>query len=405
MNRAYSGVNLAVLRGHNAALVLDLLRTAGDEGISRLELAERTGLTPQGVSKITARLREQGLVTDTGRRASTGGKPRTVLRLVPDAGYAVGLHLDRDELTAVLVDLAGAVVAERRSPLAFGAGGDAVVEAAASEVEALLTDAGADADAGAGAGDADAGDPGHLDAQDPVHPEPPAPRVLGVGVALPGPLDHSSGVLHRVTGFPEWDGFPLRDALAARLGLPVVVDKDTNAAALGLALAGCGDSFAYLHLGTGLGAGLVLGGAPYRGPRTGAGEFGHQVIQLDGPPCGCGNRGCIEALCLAAVAAGSFGEAARVLGEGAANMVGLLDIDLVLLGGRTVAAAEEHFVEGVRAVLGDRARRGGTVEVPVLRAPGSESVVVEGAAQLVLAPLFGRAHGHFPANRNDRNLS
>ncbi|MFE5681956.1 ROK family transcriptional regulator [Streptomyces sp. NPDC056512] len=405
MNRAYSGVNLAVLRGHNAALVLDLLRTAGDEGISRLELAERTGLTPQGVSKITARLREQGLVTDTGRRASTGGKPRTVLRLVPDAGYAVGLHLDRDELTAVLVDLAGAVVAERRSPLAFGAGGDAVVEAAASEVEALLTDAGADADAGAGAGDADAGDPGHLDAQDPVHPEPPTPRVLGVGVALPGPLDHSSGVLHRVTGFPEWDGFPLRDALAARLGLPVVVDKDTNAAALGLALAGCGDSFAYLHLGTGLGAGLVLGGAPYRGPRTGAGEFGHQVIQLDGPPCGCGNRGCIEALCLAAVAAGSFGEAARVLGEGAANMVGLLDIDLVLLGGRTVAAAEEHFVEGVRAILGERARRGGTVEVPVLRAPGSESVVVEGAAQLVLAPLFGRAHGHFPANRNDRNLS
>ncbi|MGW6478013.1 ROK family transcriptional regulator [Streptomyces sp. NPDC055059] len=433
MNRAYSGVNLAVLRGHNAALVLDLLRTAGDGGISRLELAERTGLTPQGVSKITARLRGQGLVTDTGRRASTGGKPRTVLRLVPDAGYAVGLHLDRDELTAVLVDLAGTVVAERRSPLAFGAGGDAVVETAASEVEALLAGAGAGAEAeagaeagaeegaeegaeagggagagaggGAGAGDADAGDPGHLDAQDPVHPEPPTPRVLGVGVALPGPLDHSSGVLHRVTGFPEWDGFPLRDALAARLGLPVVVDKDTNAAALGLTLAGCGDSFAYLHLGTGLGAGLVLGGAPYRGPRTGAGEFGHQVIQLDGPPCGCGNRGCIEALCLAAVAAGSFDEAARVLGEGAANMVGLLDIDLVLLGGRTVAAAEERFVEGVRAVLGERARRGGTAEVPVRSAPGAERAVVEGAAQLVLAPLFGRAHGHFPANRNDGNLS
>ncbi|MFE7153969.1 ROK family transcriptional regulator [Streptomyces sp. NPDC057636] len=403
VNRAYSGVNLAVLRGHNAALVLDLLRTAGDEGISRLELAERTGLTPQGVSKITARLREQGLVTDTGRRASTGGKPRTVLRLVPDAGYAVGLHLDRDELTAVVVDLAGAVVTERRSPLAFGAGGDAVVEAAAREVETLLAEAGAGA--GEGAGDVDAGDPGRLDARDPIHPEPPTPRVLGVGVALPGPLDHASGVLHRVTGFPEWDGFPLRDALAGRLGLPVVVDKDTNAAALGLALAGCGDSFAYLHLGTGLGAGLVLGGAPYRGPHTGAGEFGHQVIQLDGPLCGCGNRGCIEALCLAAVAAGSFDEAARVLGEGAANMVGLLDIDLVLLGGRTVAAAEERFVEEVRAVLGERARRGGTVEVPVLRAPGSESVVVEGAAQLVLAPLFGRAHGHFPANRNDRNLS
>ena len=413
MNRANSGINLAVLRGHNAALVLDLLRTAGDEGISRLELAERTGLTPQGVSKITARLREQGLVTEAGRRASTGGKPRTVLRLVPDAGYAVGLHLDRDELTAVLVDLAGTVVAERRAPLAFGAGGDAVVKAASNEVEALLgevgtgeaeADAGVTADAGAtdaGAVDTDAGD------ADLARPEPPTPRlrVLGVGVALPGPLDHASGVLHRVTGFPEWDGFPLRDALAGRLGLPVVVDKDTNAAALGLALAGCGDSFAYLHLGTGLGAGLVLGGTPYRGPHTGAGEFGHQVIQLDGPLCGCGNRGCIEALCLAAVAAGSVDEAARVLGEGAANMAGLLDIGLVLLGGRTVASAEEQFVEGVRAVLGERARRGGTVEVPVRRAPGSATAVAEGAAQLVLAPLYGRAHGHFPANRNAKNLS
>ncbi|WP_282957232.1 winged helix-turn-helix transcriptional regulator, partial [Streptomyces hirsutus] len=100
-----AGVNLLGLRSHNTALVLDLLRTAGAEGISRLELAERTGLTPQAVSKITARLRADGLAADAGRRASTGGKPRTVLRLVPEAGHAVGVHLDRDELRAVLVDL------------------------------------------------------------------------------------------------------------------------------------------------------------------------------------------------------------------------------------------------------------------------------------------------------------
>ena len=75
------GANLLALRSHNTALVLDLLRTAGADGISRLELADRTGLTPQAVSKITARLREAGLATEAGRRASTGGKPRTVLRL------------------------------------------------------------------------------------------------------------------------------------------------------------------------------------------------------------------------------------------------------------------------------------------------------------------------------------
>ncbi|WP_326722860.1 ROK family transcriptional regulator [Streptomyces sp. NBC_00243] len=367
-----AGVNLLALRSHNAALVLDLLRTAGPAGISRLELAERTGLTPQAVSKITARLRADGFAAEAGRRASTGGKPRTVLRLVPDAGHAVGLHLDRDELTAVLCDLTGAVVGERKAPLDLGGGADAVVEDAAREVEALL------------AGVA---------------------SVLGVGVALPGPLDHTRGVLHRVTGFPEWDGFPLRDALARRLGVSVVVDKDTNAAALGLAVGsavgrGLGatgngsGSFAYLHLGTGLGAGLVIGGAVHRGARTGAGEFGHQVIQLDGPLCGCGDRGCVEVLCLAAVARGAVDEAARVLGVGAANLVGLLDIDLVLLGGRTVAAHQEDFVRGVGAVLDERARREGVAAgVPVRVAPGGERGVAEGAAQLLLGPLFGWGEG------------
>ncbi|MET8286935.1 ROK family transcriptional regulator [Streptomyces sp. NPDC005132] len=429
-----AGANLLALRSHNGALVLDLLRTAGTTGISRLELAERTGLTPQAVSKITARLRADGLAAEAGQLASTGGKPRTVLRLVPEAGYAVGLHLDRDELTAVLCDLAGAVVAERKVPLGLGAGAGAVVEGAAREVEALIEGAGV--------------------------------SVLGVGVALPGPLDHARGTLHRVTGFPEWDGFPLRDTLAGRLGVPVVVDKDTNAAALGLAVGGCGPvrepgagrgdgfgdgdsygdgsdgtgdragdrgggsdgtgdrpgdrgggrdrvrdggvdggrsgggvragaeaAFAYLHLGTGLGAGLVFGGAVHRGARTGAGEFGHQVIQLDGPLCDCGNRGCVEALCLAAVGRGAVDEAARVLGAGAANLVGLLDIDLVLLGGRTVAAHQEAFVRGVGAVLGERARREGTDTVPVRIAPGGARGVAEGAAQLLLAPLFGRGEG------------
>ncbi|MEW1630049.1 ROK family transcriptional regulator [Streptomyces sp. NPDC089173] len=359
---AQAGVNLPALRHHNAALVLDLLRAAGTEGISRLELAERTGLTPQAVSKITARLRAEGLAVGAGLRPSTGGKPRTVLRLVPDAQFAVGLHLDRDGLTAVLVDLAGRPVAVTTAPLDFGAPAEQVLAGAADAVR-------------------------DLSAAEPHRP------VLGVGVAVPGPLDHRDGVLHRVTGFPQWDGFPLRDALAERTGLPVTVDKDTNAAALALALSSGeprGD-FAYLHLGTGLGAGLVLGGEVHRGARTGAGEFGHQTLQLDGPLCGCGGRGCIEALCLAAEARGDRAEAARVLGAGAANLVGLLDIDRVVLGGRTVAADEDAYVRGVRAVIEERAARGGGGgAVTVTVAGGGDRPVAEGAAQLVLAPVFGR---------------
>ncbi|MFE1793698.1 ROK family protein [Streptomyces sp. NPDC059525] len=382
------GVNLPVLRGHNEALLLDLLRAAGSAGLGRAELAARTGLTPQAVSKITARLAAEGLVAEAGRDPSTGGKPRTRLRLVPGARHAVGVHLDRDELRAVRVDLAGDVVAEWSRPLDFGAGPEAVAEAAVRAVARVSGEAG-------------------------------APLPLGVGVAAPGPLDWRTGVLGRVTGFPEWEGFPLREVLVGRLGVPVVVDKDTNAgvaagwrsggpdglcspggpdgpggpgagggdawgwAPEGTALAG--GSSVYLHVGTGIGAGLRLDGVVYRGARSGAGEFGHQVLRLDGPPCRCGGRGCLEVLCLEAVARGDLAGAARVLGEGAANLVALLDVDRVLLGGRVVAGAPEVFVRGVRSVLVARAL---TASPPVVGlAPAG---VAEGAAELALAPLFGR---------------
>lgn len=260
------GANLSALRGYNAALVLGLLRGAREHGVSRVELAERTGLTPQAVSKITARLRAEGLVTESGHTASTGGKPPTVLRLVSGARQAVGLHLDRDELTAVLVDLTGESLALRTSPLDFGAGSEGVLDAAAEAVAALVE--------------------GRV---------PGGPRLVGVGVAAPGPLDHRLGVLHRVTGFPQGDGFPLRDALAERLGLPVALDKDTHAAVLGLALDRVGgpggsgwtapgqavESFAYLHMGTGLGAGA---GARRRCPPRGADRCGR--VRAPGGPTG-----------------------------------------------------------------------------------------------------------------------
>ncbi|MFD7262841.1 ROK family protein [Streptomyces sp. NPDC059874] len=356
------------MRGHNEALLLYLLRGAGPEGLGRAALAARTGLTPQAVSKITARLAAEGLVAEAGRAASTGGKPRTLLRLVREARCAVGVQIDRDELRAVRVDLAGRVLAESSGPLDFGAGPDVVVEAVVRAYARVL---------------------------DPV-----GPALLGVGVAAPGPLDFAAGVMGRVTGFPEWEGFPLREVLQGRLEgaesgpvpvpvpVPVWVDKDTNAGVAGAVLAGAGGSAggaAYLHVGTGLGAGLWLGGAVYRGGRSAAGEFGHQVLRLDGPACRCGGRGCAEVLCLAAVARGDLAEAARILGEGAANLVALLDVDRVLLGGRVVEAAPEVFVAGVRGVL---AARGVATPRPVSVA---QAGVAEGAAELALAPFFGRA--------------
>ncbi|GGO89134.1 ROK family transcriptional regulator [Wenjunlia tyrosinilytica] len=360
MTIGIAGANLPALRSHNDAVVLDLMRTSSaiDEGgFSRVEIAARTGLTPQAVSKILGRLREEGVVEEAGRGASTGGKPRTLMRLVRGARYAVGVHIDRDELTVLLADLAdppGMPTVARTVAFNLGAHPEAALARVIEEARATML-----------------GVEG---------------LVLGVGVACPGPLDHKAGVLHRVTHHAEWDGFPLRDVLAQRLGLPVVLDKDTNAAVLAVLGDVRSANCAYLHLGTGLGAGLVLDGTLYRGSRSGAGEFGHQVVQLDGPVCACGSRGCLEALCLAALGARDVVGAAHLLGIGAANLLRLLDIDRVVLGGRAVLAEPERYVREVGAVLSERLQDPARDTVPVTLVPGGARAVADGAAELVLAP-------------------
>ncbi|MFD8094894.1 ROK family protein [Streptomyces solisilvae] len=298
------------------------------------------------------------------------------------AGGGNGGAVDGVTGGAVDAGTAGSVGGGNGGAAGGGTGGAGTAGAGRATGGAAAAAGGTGGRAGGGAGDPDSA--GTTGTAGPAG----GGGLLGVGVAAPGPLDHGSGVLHRVTGFPQWDGFPLRDALAERLALPVVLDKDTNAVALGLATAGTTESAAYLHLGTGLGAGLVLGGDVYRGARTDAGEFGHQVIQLDGPPCGCGNHGCLEALCLAAVARNDRKDAARLLGIGAANLVRLLDIDRVLLGGRVVLADPEPYVRGVAALIAEDSARASRPTVPVDVVERGGRAVVEGAARLVLAPLF-----------------
>jgi predicted NBD/HSP70 family sugar kinase len=357
MDTQPAGTNLTGLRDHNTALVMGLLRAATDGG-SRVELAAATGLTPQAISKIVARLLADGVVEETGRATSTGGKPRTLLRLRPDAAYVVGLAVDRDESTIVLGDLAGAVSHHVTHPVGLAsAQPDRVIESLAAQVRAAIDTA------------------------------PREARVLGVGVGCRGPLDYASGILHRPAGLAEWDRYPFRDALTAQLdGLPVLLDKDTNAAAL--ALQGPGGA-AYLHVSDGVGAGLLLGGAIYRGARTNAGEFGHQVLRLDGPECTCGQRGCIEALCLAALADGDHREVARLLGVGAANLVRLLDIDRIALGGRVVFAEPETYLSEVTAQLTARLPEPDWQRVTVELSPSGASAIAAGALELALGPLFG----------------
>lgn len=121
-------------------------------------------------------------------------------------------------------------------------------------------------------------------------------RLSGVGVGIAGHVNGKQGLVLTNSNLPNWDYYPLREALRARLGLPVVLDNDANCAAWGEFRHGAGrgaSDMCYVTFSTGCGMGIVIGGRLYRGATGTAGEIGHTVVNPDGPLCSCGKRGCL----------------------------------------------------------------------------------------------------------------
>ena len=123
--------------------------------------------------------------------------------------------------------------------------------------------------------------------------------VKGVGVSCGGPLDTKTGVIHAPPNLPDWQNVPVKAFFENALGLPTVVENDANATALAEWRFGAGQgaqNLVFLTMGTGIGGGIIADGRLYRGTNDLAGEIGHQTILMNGPLCGCGKRGCLEAL-------------------------------------------------------------------------------------------------------------
>lgn len=207
----------------------------------------------------------------------------------------------------------------------------------------------------------------------------PLGTLSGVGVGIPGVVDHRAGRVAHAVNLGLREPLALGPALADRLGLPVTVENDVNAAALGAAqLLGRGDGdLALLSIGTGLGAGLVTGGRLRRGARGAAGEIGHVPVDPAGPLCPCGQRGCLETLASGAAltaawpvegdassaaavfAAAAHGDdrASRVrdvfaghVAAGVRLLVLTCDVETVALGGG-VSQVGAPLLEAVRAAL------------------------------------------------------
>ncbi len=123
-------------------------------------------------------------------------------------------------------------------------------------------------------------------------------QILGVGVGLPGPVDTQKGIVPRSPHLGGWKGFPLRKWLSKKIGLPVFMANDANAAAVGERIFGVGrkfQDFIYMTISTGIGGGVIVGGRLVEGASFVAGEVGHMTIVPEGNICKCGKLGCLEA--------------------------------------------------------------------------------------------------------------
>jgi len=308
-------------------------------GLTQVELAGVTGLSPATVSNIVKELTASGVLhatpsTHSGRRAVR-------VTLAHGIGLAVGVHVGQRHMRVALADLAGTTVAEHHFPLARDHRADAELDKAAMLI---------------------------LDMLDSVDSK--LDEVVGIGIGVAAPVDARTGTIARRGMMRGWDGVRIAESMQGRVQRPVHVDNASNLAALAEARYGAARGkrdVLVIDVGEGIGAGLLVDGRLVRGHRGAAGEFGHLIVQMDGPRCRCGNRGCLEAVASAPAVIDALPEAAptmkttdliiramsgeptcmravadagRTIGRAAAGLCNVLDPERVVVGGDLARAGE-----------------------------------------------------------------
>ncbi len=140
----------------------------------------------------------------------------------------------------------------------------------------------------------------------------PAKQVLAAGLGSPGPLSYKEGMIIDAGNLPGWGGYPIRDGISNKLGIPVELDNDANVACWGEFWKGAGRDIRHMvmfTLGTGIGGGIIYDGQIIRGSVGNGAELGHIIIQPDGRRCTCGQNGCVEAYASASHTAARANEA------------------------------------------------------------------------------------------------
>lgn len=349
-----SGTNLLKVKDYNVAVVLNLIRKY--EPISRREIADRTGLSFQTVTNLTHNLLQSGVIQEGLELRGNGLRQSRSVQINPNAAYAVGIHIDRAKLTLVLTNFKARVLWREEIMLAADQSARSVLPLIPQIVDRAIGETGISKE-----------------------------QLLGLGLAVPGPLDIEAGCLLNVPNLNDWANHPIRNELEELLNLRVLLDEDVTAIVLGEQWCGWGTehlNVLYLYVGIGIGLGIVSNGHALRGWKGNIGQIGHVQIDPAGPLCHCGKRGCLEAYCTAdailrdariavlnrdplsgpqlsdlphriedIVASDDpifvevLRQAAKRLGTALGEAIAILDPELVLLGGDMLQKLGDGFVE------------------------------------------------------------
>ena len=352
---------------------------------TRAEIVKLTGLARSTVGARVDALLAAGLLSASGEAASTGGRPPARLAFNPDAGVVLGADLGATHALVALTDLRGRVVAEKGFGIDISTGPGPVLDSVVRTGRRLLKAA------GRGRGD-----------------------LAGVGVGLPGPVEHSTGRPVLPPIMPGWDHYDVAGHVSAALGGPVLVDNDVNLMALGehATVYPHVEHMIFVKVATGIGAGIISGGRLHRGAQGAAGDLGH-VAALHGgdTPCTCGNVGCLEAVASGPavvralrergveagdsgglvrlakqgdlVAAQAIREAGREIGYVLATCVSLLNPSVIAVGG-LLAQSAEGLLAGIREVVYGRSLPLATGELQIVASRTAGHAGVIGAATMIV---------------------
>jgi predicted NBD/HSP70 family sugar kinase len=317
---AGQGADLRMMRELNRLLVLNCVREDGP--LARVQIAARTGLSRTTVSSIVDALLKDGLVREGNllNAAPAGGRRAILVHFHADAGFILGVDVGRSHFTVIATNLAASVVASHSGPFDAKLGPGVCLALLTAELRSFAE-----------------------------RNRIPWDRIVGIGVGIPGPLDVRRRMLVAPPRMPGWDRIDIRAILSRDLEVPVFLDNDANMGALGESRFGAGrgvDQLTYVKVGTGIGCGLVINSSVYRGSCGSAGELGHVSIDADGPPCECGNRGCLEAV------AGALAIVQRATSPDGDSSVALADVSDVVCAARNGHVASRAALEAAGNAIG-----------------------------------------------------